>query len=118
MTIISCLSQILSLHPLGPGLLSWSLEAEIALRHFPSPLSLPLEHVALALVLLKCSELPCPCWEGPTPHGAGPEATDHVTHFLGVGSMAFQLQVLKESLRHFACASAQPPFLTWCGHCS
>lgn len=102
MTIISCLSQILSVHPLGPDLLSWSLDDEIALRHPPSPLSFPSEFSALSLVLLKCSELPCPHWEGLTPYGAGPEATDHVNRFLGVGTMAFQLQVLEESLRDTA----------------
>lgn len=97
----------------GASLLSWSLDAVIALRHPPSPLSLPPEPPALSLVLFMCSQLPCPGSEGPTPHRAGPETTDHVTHSLPwrwhCGLSAAGSKGKPQS--HFACASAQPPFL-------
>lgn len=99
MTIISCLSQILTLHPLMPTA-PVSLAGAEVMRLPGDPPTSPVPHLAEVLGAARM------LWEG----AAAPQGRAWARRPFGSapGSKA-------QPQSHFACAASQPPFLspTW-----
>lgn len=80
--------------PLTSSLFSWSQDDEIAFRHPPPSIPAPplWTEPPLSLVFLTCSGLPSALGRGGSCHRTECDATDHLTHFVGI--MTFQVPLL------------------------